>query len=58
MVSPVSHRDEKKVSEMVERCPMMLNGLSTHADLNAIPLGSYDVLIGMDRLEGHRENLD
>ena len=30
----------------------------TYVDLNVLPLGSYDVLIGMDCLEAHRVNLD
>ena len=29
----------------------MMNDLITHADLNISPLGSYDMLIGMDWLE-------
>ena len=32
----------------------MMNGLKTHAYLNILPLGSYDLLIGMDWLEKHR----
>ena len=35
-----------------------MNGLVTSVDLNVLPLGSYDVLIGMDWLEAHRVNLD
>ena len=31
-----------------------MNGLNTHADLNILPLGSYDLLIGMYYLEKHR----
>ena len=31
-----------------------MNGLITCVDLNVLPLGSYDVLIGMDGLETHR----
>ena len=31
-----------------------MNGLKTHVDLNILPLGSYDLLIGMDWLEKHR----
>jgi len=37
---------------------MMLNEITTHADLNVLPLGSYDVLIDMDWLEEHRAKLD
>ena len=35
-----------------------MNGLVTCVDLNVLPLGSYDVLIGMDWLEAHRVKLD
>jgi hypothetical protein len=30
-----------------------MNGLSTKAELNVLPLGSYDCLIGMDWLDQH-----
>ena len=49
---------KRKVSEVVEKCPLVMNGLSTFVDLNVLPLGSYDVLIGMDWLEAHRVKLD
>ena len=35
-----------------------MNGLNTCIDLNVLPLGSYDVFIGMDWLEAHRVKLD
>jgi len=34
------------------------DGFISQADLNILPLGSYDVLIGMDWLEEHRVLLD
>ena len=34
-----------------------MDGLVTYVNVNILPLGSYDVLIGMDWLEAHRENL-
>jgi hypothetical protein len=37
---------------------MNLNGLNTNAELNIIPLGSYDCLIGMDWLDQHHAVLD
>ena len=43
---------------MVEKCPLVMNGLVTYVYLNVLPLGSYDVLIGMDWLEAHRVKLD
>ena len=39
-------------------CPLIMDGLVTCPDLNVLPLGSYDVLIGMDWLEAHRAKLD
>ena len=35
-----------------------MDGLVTYADLNVLPLGSYDILIGMGWLEAHRVKLD
>ena len=49
---------KRKVSEIVEKCPLEMNGLVTYADLNVLPLGCYDILIGMDWLEAHRVNLE
>ena len=48
---------KRKVSELVEKCPLVMNGLITYVDLNVLPLGSYDILIGMDWLEAHRVNI-
>ena len=49
---------KRKVSELVEKCPLVMNGLITCVDLNVLPLGSYDILIGMDWLEDHKVKLD
>jgi hypothetical protein len=38
---------------MVKERPMDMNGIRTKADLNIIPLDSYDFLIGMDWLDEH-----
>jgi hypothetical protein len=35
-----------------------MNGVSTKVDLNIIPLGSYDCLIGMDWLDKYHAILD
>jgi hypothetical protein len=43
---------------MVKACPMDMNGLCTKDDLNIIPLGSYDFLIGMDWLDENHVVLD
>ena len=39
---------KRKVSEIVEKCPLDMDGIFTYANLNILPLGSYDILIGMD----------
>jgi hypothetical protein len=49
---------KRKVDELVKSCPMDMNGISTMADLNILPLGSYDCLIGMDWLDQHHVVLD
>ena len=49
---------KRKFSEVVEKCPLEMDGLVTCAYLNVLPLGSYDILIGMDQLEAHKVKLD
>ena len=49
---------KRNISEVVENFPLGMDGLDTYADLNVLPLGSYDVLIGMDWLEVHRVKFD
>ena len=39
---------KRKFNEMVKSCLMNMNGMSTREDLNILPVGSYDCLIGMD----------
>ena len=51
-------RTKKKVISFVKRCDFGMNGFKTHADLNILLLGSYDLLIGMDWLEKHRVTLN
>ena len=49
---------KRKTSEVVEGCPLMLDGLSSETILNIWPLGLYDVLIGMDWIENHQVKLE
>jgi hypothetical protein len=49
---------KRKVIELVKSCPMDMKGLSTKAELNILPLGSYDCLIGMDWLDQHHALLE
>jgi hypothetical protein len=51
-------RAKRKVNEMIKSCLMDMNGLNTRADLNILPLSSYDRLIRMDWLDQHHSILD
>ena len=51
-------RAKRKVNEMVKSRLMDMNGLNTREDLNILPLGSYDCLIGMDWLDQHHAIID
>jgi hypothetical protein len=39
---------KRKVIELVKSYSVDMKGLSTKGELNILPLGSYDCLIGMD----------
>jgi hypothetical protein len=47
---------KRKVAEVIEDCPFEMSGLHTQATLNILPLGSYDVLLGMDWLVFTKKN--
>ena len=49
---------KRKITKFVKVCILEINGMKTFEDLNIIPLGSYDVLIGMDWLDAHHAVLD
>lgn len=49
---------KRKISELEKSCPLSMNKLNTFAYLNIIPLGSYDVLIGMHWLDTDHVVLD
>jgi hypothetical protein len=51
-------RTKRRIHDMVRSCSISINGMNTSIDLNIIPLGSYDILIGMDWLEKHHVVLD
>jgi hypothetical protein len=42
---------KRKVIELVKSCSVDMKGMSTKDELNILPLGSYDCLIGMDWLD-------
>jgi len=47
-------RTKTKVVNYVKDYEIFMNGFKTQVELNVLPLGSYDFLIGMDWLEKHR----
>ena len=49
---------KRKVTELVKSYSVDMKGMSTKAELNILPLGSYDCLIGMDWLDQHHALLD
>ena len=46
---------KRNISEILEKFPLDMDGIFTYANLNILPLGSYDILIGMDWLK-HTES--
>ena len=47
-----------RVTEIVKDLLLGFNDLDTSVNLNILPLGSYDILIGMDWLESHKDVID
>ena len=43
-----------KVLEIVKNCSIKMDEMETQVNLNILPLGSYDILIGMDWMEKHK----
>lgn len=41
-------RNKRKVIEISKNCTVNFSGLNTTVNMNILPLGSYDILIGMD----------
>ena len=54
MAGSISYRSKRKVIDFVKDCTLFMNQFETSVKLNVLSLGTYDVLIGMDRLEQHR----
>jgi hypothetical protein len=49
---------KRKVVEVIPACQLMLGEFPNQANLNVLPLGSYDLLIGMDWLAAHKTRLE
>jgi len=44
---------KRRVTTKVWNCPVEIERQQIKENLNIFPLGSYDILIGMEWLEGH-----
>eukprot|EP00253_Pinus_taeda_P015743 PITA_15743 len=49
---------KRRVIAKIKHCSFTIAGQPVTADLNVLPLGSYDILIGMDWLEKHWSLVD
>jgi len=49
---------KRKLTDFISDCEISLSGQTSKLNMNILPLGSYDVIIGMDWLEKHKEILD
>jgi hypothetical protein len=49
---------KRRVAKVIPACQLMLGKFPTQATLKLLPLGSYDLLIGMDCLDAHKARLD
>jgi hypothetical protein len=47
-----------KVAEVIPACQFIMGGLPTRVTLNILPLGCYDLLIGMDWLDAYKNKLE
>jgi hypothetical protein len=49
---------KRRIDEMVRGCSISMNGVNTNIDLNIVPLGYCDILIGMVWLDKNHVVLD
>ena len=49
---------KRKVTELVKDCRLSFNGMDTTVNLNILPLGSHDILIGINWLKSHKAIID
>jgi hypothetical protein len=45
---------KRKVIDLISDCELILDGQNTKLNMNILPLGYYDVIIGMEWLERHK----
>ena len=46
------------VDSLVRSCVLSLGTFTTTVDLRILPLGSYDIVLGMDWLAAHQANIN
>jgi hypothetical protein len=51
-------RTKIKVTKVITTCQIIMNGMSTQATLNILPLGAYGMPIDMDWLATHKSKLE
>jgi hypothetical protein len=51
-------KTKRKLAEVIPTCQFIMDGFPTQVTLNILPLGSYDLLIGMDWLATYKNKLD
>jgi hypothetical protein len=49
---------KRKVTKFIPTCQFIMNGLPTQKTLYMLPIGSYDLMIGMEWLDTHKTKLD
>jgi hypothetical protein len=49
---------KRKISEVIPASQFIMDGLPTQVNLKILPLGSYDMLVGMDWLATYKTKLD
>jgi hypothetical protein len=49
---------KRKVTEVLPACKFIVNGIVTQKTINILPLGSYDMFLGMELLATHKAKLD
>ena len=49
---------KRKVAEVIPSCQFIMDGFPTQATLNILPLGSYDLLVGLHWLSTYKTKLD
>jgi hypothetical protein len=51
-------RTKRKVEEVIPSCQFIMDGFPTQVTLNILPLGPYNLLIGMEWLVSYKTKLD